>query len=194
LPSTSVVNPPTTSEPIVVIHDAGLAPPPLVQSEEPLASLSPTVPDVFVVFREQSVSELATYLKTTPEQLLARNPSVTDPVALGALIVIPPLYEVTQAATLSSVAAATGFQETQLLAANPALHESTVLTAGTVLAMPQLLIVYEEKPLRALAGAVNTSADLMLSANPDLSEDETVLAGTVLVVPADVSPEPTPIK
>ncbi len=170
-----------------------LAPPPLVLNEEPLRDLSPTVPAVFVVFREQPISELATYLKTTAEQLTARNPGLHDPVPLGALIVIPPMYEVTETATLAAVADATGLQANQLLAANPALGASAVLTAGTVLAMPRLLIVYEAQTLSALAGEANTSADVMLSANPNLPADETVLAGTVLVVPA-LSVEPTPTR
>jgi len=169
-----------------------LIPPTATLDEVPLGNFSSTIPDVLLVFKAQPLRDLAAYLKTTPEQLLARNPGLPDTVPIGAIVVIPDIYQVTASQTLSAVANETGLPVEQLIATNPDLTETSVLTKGIVLRMPRLHIVYQEKALSAVADEVQTSTDVMLSANPELMEKESVQAGEVLVVPIGSSPTPTP--
>ena len=159
-----------------------LATPQMASAEESLRGKIADIPNVFIVGARQSKSALATFLKTTPDQLDWVNPGLPDPVTPGTLVVIPPVYRAS-GETLSDVSKKIGLAEDLLRAANPQLGGKTVLPEGTVLAVPALYIVTEDTLLSSAAQRLATSDQALLSANPQLVVQKAITAGTLLVVP-----------
>ena len=159
-----------------------LATPQKAAAEEPLQGQIPDVPNVFIVGARQSKAALASFLKTTPDQLDGVNPGLPDPVTPGTLVVIPPVYRAS-GETLSDISKKTGLAEDMLRAANPQLGGKTVLPEGTVLAVPALYIVTEDTLLSSAAQRLATSDQALLSANPQLAGQKAITAGMLLVVP-----------
>ena len=155
-----------------------------VLAEEPLQGQIPDIPTIFVVTARQSKALLATFLKTTPEQLDWVNPGLPDPLLPGTLVVIPPIYR-TNGETFSEVSQKTGLPEKQLRAANPKIGATETLTKGIVLAVPPIYIVLEDTLLSSASATLQTSDDALLSANPQLAAQDKILAGSVLVVPLE---------
>ena len=168
--------------PAVATPDPLQATPQSVLAQEPLQGQIPDIPTVFIVTARQSKALLATFLKTTPDQLDWVNPDLPDPVTPGTLIVIPPIYR-TSGETLSAIAQKTGMPEKELRAANPKIGATETLTKGIVLAVPPIYVVPEDTLVSTAAAMLQTSDDVLLSANPQLREQDKILAGTVLVVP-----------
>jgi LysM repeat protein len=166
----------------IATTDPLLATPPPVLAEVPLQGQFAEIPNAFVVPARQSKSALATFLRTTPEQLDWVNPGLPDPVAPGTLVVIPSYYRTT-GETMSEISQKTGMSEELLRAANAQIEDGEPLTTGTVLAVPVLYIVPEDMPLDSAAATLKTSNAALLSANPALAGQEHVAAGTVLVAP-----------
>jgi hypothetical protein len=159
-----------------------LATPQKASAEEPLRGQIPDIPNVLVVAARQSKAALATFLRTTPQQLDWVNPGLPDPVAPGTLVVIPPIYRAS-GETLSDISQKTGLPEDLLRAANPHLGGETVLPERTMLAVPALYIVPEDSLLSSTAQRLATSDEALLSANPQLAGQQELVAGTLLVVP-----------
>ena len=151
-------------------------------AKEPLQGWIPDVPNVFVVGARQSKAALASFLKTTSDQLDGVNPGLPDPVAPGTLVVIPPVYRAS-GETLSDISKKTGLAEDLLRAVNPQLGGKTILPEGTVLAVPVLYVVMEDTLLSSAAQRLATSDQALLSANPQLAGQKAITAGTLLVVP-----------
>ncbi len=159
-----------------------LEPPPTVGAEGPLQGAAVEIPETWIVPALLSKGALASYLKTTPEQIDWINPGLVDPVAPGTLIAIPSSYRVSAGESLSSVAAATGLSEDVLRAANPKLSAGNSLPEGTVLAVPPV-IVMEATTLSAAATSLNLSGAQLLSVNPNLVGSSAIQTGTVLILP-----------
>ncbi len=142
-------------------------------------------PETWIVPALQPKQVLASYLKTTVEQLDWVNPGLADPVAPGTMIAIPPGYRVSAGESLSSIATNTGLPADMLQAANPKLSATGELSPGTVLAMPPIMVMQETTSLAAAAASLDASGAALLSANPDLAGSDAIEAGTVLILPPE---------
>lgn len=169
-----------------------LATPLPVGTEMPLQAAEVMAPETWIVPALQPKQALAVYLKTTVEQLDWVNPGLTDPVAPGTLIAIPPSYRVSSGESLSSIATNTGLPADILQAANPKLSATGDLSPGTVLAVPPIIVMQEAVSLEAAAASLDASGDALLSANPDLANSSAIQAGTVLVLPPESETETSP--
>jgi LysM repeat protein len=177
------VTPPQATPAIVATPDPRLATPVTVLADEPLQGAIPEIPSIFIVPSRQPKVALATFLKTTVEQLDYVNPGLPDPVVPGTLVAIPLTYR-PAGETLAEVAQKTGVPEATLRAANPKLAEGEALE-GKILAMPAIYIVPADTLLSSTVDTLQTSQDALLSANPELSDQEEIRQGTVLVVPPE---------
>jgi LysM repeat protein len=155
----------------------------------PLQAAEVMAPETWIVPALQPKQALAVYLKTTVEQLDWVNPGLTDPVAPGTLIAIPPSYRVSSGESLSSIATNTGLPADILQAANPKLSATGDLSPGTVLAVPPIIVMQEAVSLEAAAASLDASGDALLSANPDLANSSAIQAGTVLILPPESETE-----
>ena len=173
---------PLSTQAPIATPDPSLATPPPALAEEPLQGQVVEIPSIFIVPARQSKAALATHLKTTPEQLDWANPGLPDPIAPGALVVIPPYYR-TAGETPSQVSQRTGLPEELLRAANPQIGEDGELAAGALLLAPPIYIVPDDMSLSSVAAALKTNDEALLSANPALADQTGVAAGTVLVAP-----------
>lgn len=173
---------PLSTQAAIASPDPYQAPPLSAPAEEPLQGQVVEIPSIFIVPARQSKAALATYLKTTPEQLDWANPGLPDPIAPGALVVIPPYYRTT-GETLSAVSQKTGLSEELLRAANPLIGEDGELAAGALLLAPTIYIVPDDMSLSSVVAVLKTNDEALLSANPALADQTGVAAGTVLVAP-----------
>lgn len=176
-PSDSIAN--ATAVPT---RDPAFATPALTLSEDPLASQITSVPSVHIITARQSKSTLATFLKTTSEQLDWVNPGLPDLIPAGRLVVIPPVYR-TNGETLNDVSEKTGLPIETLLSYNPNRDVDTELAEGELLTVPPLYIVPEETLVTVAAEALGTDKQALLSANPELADEPIIATGTILVVP-----------
>lgn len=187
-PAASPAASPTTATPTrgaVATPIADLATPLPVGTEMPLQAAEVTAPETWVVPAMQPKEVLASYLKTTVEQLDWVNPGLPDLVPPGTLIAIPPSYRVSAGESLSSIATNTGLPADMLQAANPKLSATGELSPGTVLAVPSIMVMQETTSLEAAAASLDASGDALLSANPDLADSDAIQAGTVLILPPE---------
>jgi LysM repeat protein len=148
----SEVAPTSTEEAIEEATQGGLFLMPMPPAPEgPLESALVSVPEAIIVSGRQSLDDLATYYKTTPEQLRWTNPDLTDPVEPGTLVIIPAVYRTAEGETLSTVSEATGIPEQLLSAANPSITTEETLAADIVLVVPTLYIVEDEVSVNGAA-------------------------------------------
>lgn len=146
--------------------DPRLATPQSGQVEEPLQGRLVDIPEVWVATSRQSERALVSYLypRQEPEatdkllqQLELVNPALSDPILPGTLVVIPPVYRVSEREPLSAVAQTMGFSEDLMRATNPGLDTQTPLNQGTVVVLPRLYIVPQDTLLNATADVLQTS-------------------------------------
>ncbi|MCI0564064.1 MAG: LysM peptidoglycan-binding domain-containing protein [Nitrososphaera sp.] len=166
--------------------DSQLFPPPPIGEEEPLQAAIPDIPNVYIVPSRQSKADLATHLRTTPDQLDWVNPRLPDPISPGTLIVIPPIYRAGLGEKLSDIAHKTGLPEELLRATNPELDAQGTLAEGTVLVVPLLYVAPTDTSLSSIANSLNINGETLLSANQNLVNQEDIKAGDVLILPPAV--------
>ncbi len=169
-----------------------LSTPSFTAAEAPLHGGLVEIPEVWIAASRQSKAALVTYLyrpqsaealSTLIDLLDCVNPDLPDPVLPGTLVVIPPVYRVSQSEPLSAIAATVGVPEDLMRAANPALPGQKPLAAGTAVVLPRLYVVTHDTLLSAAADMLQTDDQDLIRANPSLADQPEVRSGTVLVVP-----------
>lgn len=184
---------------IAATPDPRVAAPQTLLPEEPLHGKLADIPEVWVATSRQSKRALVNYLYApkAPEavdkllqQLEWVNPTLSDPILPSTLVVIPPVYRVSQSETLSEIGQTTGYSEELMRAANPDLAETGALDPGALVALPRLYVVTQDTLLSATADILQTNDEALIAANPALAEKQEIRAGAVLVVPPPQEEQP----
>ena len=120
---------------------------------------------------------------TTPAQLERLNPGLPDPVPADRLLTVPLDYITGDGETLTSVAVATGLDESILRRANRSVDPQASLPPDSRLLMPRLFVVYRPTSLDDIAELLMMTPEDLRAFNPELVGTEMVVARKVLVVP-----------